>query len=167
MIQKLKRIVLAAVTTVIGVLGTTSVALTGMGGQRRGRWGDIRQTMQPGWDQSGASSGNLRQPGDRQILWLCSGAGRLVASRAQLPRKIKASRLPSGMTYLRIVIPLYIIGGSMIPACAGTSLFRKPVSTPAFARACFSGSCPNVAAAALPTHRGRGRPGRAAARRMD
>jgi hypothetical protein len=31
MIQKLKRIVLAAVTTVIGVLGTTSVALTGIG----------------------------------------------------------------------------------------------------------------------------------------
>jgi hypothetical protein len=30
---------------------------------------------------------------------------------------------------------------SMIPAFAGTSLFRKPVSTPAFARACFSGSC--------------------------
>ena len=92
MIQKLKRIVLAAVTTVIGVLGTTSVALTGMGGQRRGRWGDIRQTMQPGWDQSGASSGNLRQPGDRQNLRLCSGAGPLVASRAQLPRKINASR---------------------------------------------------------------------------
>src|ERR1700741_5187543 len=44
---------------------------------------------------------------------------------------------------------------SMIPAlkgvyarlrglCAGTGLFRKPVSTPAFARACFSGSCSRV-----------------------
>src|SRR6516165_3013683 len=33
---------------------------------------------------------------------------------------------------------------SMIPACAGTSLFRKPESTLAFARACFSGSCSSL-----------------------
>jgi len=35
------------------------------------------------------------------------------------------------MTYLRIVIPYY---WSMIPAFAGAGLFRKPVSTLAFAR---------------------------------
>jgi hypothetical protein len=36
MIEKSKRIVLAAVTTVVGVLGMTSVALPGMGDSDRG-----------------------------------------------------------------------------------------------------------------------------------
>src|SRR6516164_9616623 len=51
------------------------------------------------------------------------------------------------MTNLRIVIPAPHHWWSMIPTCAGTSLFRKPVSTLAFARACFSGSCSSAPSA--------------------